>query len=284
MLSRRAAAATAAAVAVLALAACSQAAGTASPAVTGPSPASDPQAASPGAASGQAPDPSVRVDWGDGRNVPGMNRGVPNPPGWYDAAFGGPAHEKVLYLTFDDGPWPRTTSRLLALLRKYDASATFFVVGQQVRKHPQLVRAIAASGNAMGDHTRDHADLVALGATAARRQLAAVQDEVGASLGGCMRPPYGLIDAQVAAISASLHLTPILWTAHASDWDQPPVARMVASLKHATRSGAVLLLHDGGGPRNRTVTATARMLPWWREHGYRLDIIAACRPAAGSAG
>lgn len=225
----------------------------------------------------QSPDVSAPVDWGNGRDVPGMDQGIPNPPGWYDHAFGGPTERKVIYLTFDDGPQVPYTGQVLDLLARYGSLATFFVTGSQVQSQPDIVPRIMRGGHAVGDHTQHHADLVALSEDRVRSELADVQSEVGAALGACMRPPYGLIDAKVARISSSLGLIPILWTGHASDWDRPPADRIVDDLRRATKPGAVLLLHDGGGDRSTTVAAVARLLPWWRERGYALESVPACR-------
>lgn len=264
--------------AALLLGACGTVGGATSVSPTGTSSAEAAGPAGPSsAAARQAPNPAVSVAWGDGRNAPGMKDGLPNPPGWYDRAFGGPTAAKIIYLTFDDGPREPYTSQLLALLARYDAKATFFVLGQQARELPTLIAAEARAGHAIGDHTWDHPDLIGLSDAKVREELASVQRQVGSPLGPCMRPPYGLIDQRVAAVAFSLGLTPILWTAHAQDWDQPPVDRMVAALQRGTKPGAVLLLHDGGGSRERTVAAVERMLPWWQAQGYRLETAPACR-------
>lgn len=228
-------------------------------------------------ASGQHPDPSVPVEWGNGRDTPGMKAGVPDPPGWYDHAFGGPTEEQVIYLTFDDGPLEPYTGELLRLLDKHRAKATFFVTGVQARANPASLRALVNKGHALGNHTWDHPDLVALPEPRVRAALESVIRQVGPSLGPCMRPPYGLIDNKVAAVTVSLGEIPIMWTGQAGDWDNPDPNRIVEDMKKATRPGAVLLLHDGGGSRANTVTAVSRLLPWWQQQGYRLETVPACR-------
>ncbi|NQU37446.1 MAG: polysaccharide deacetylase family protein [Actinobacteria bacterium] len=216
------------------------------------------------------------VNWGDGRNTQGMSQGVPNPQDWYTAAFGPQTSEKILYLTFDDGPWPPYTDQVLSLLAKNNAKATFFVTGNQAQQHPDYLQRIVAGGHALGDHSMTHADLVGLNRAQIRSELASVQRIVGPALGACMRPPYGLIDTKVASVSADLNLMPILWTAHAQDWSPGSVAEMVTMLKAGTEPGAVILLHDSAG-KERTISATKQMLPWWTAQGYRFETVPACR-------
>lgn len=217
----------------------------------------------------------VPVTWG-GRDTPGMGDGIPNPHGWYQAAFGTRTKEKILYLTFDDGPSAGMTDALLAELAKYDALATFFVVGSQVSTHRDEIQRIVSRGHALGDHTMTHADLDSLSAQAVRSELSGVQQLLGPALGRCMRPPYGLIDNKVATISKSLNLMPILWTGHAQDWSPPSTSKMIEMLQHATEPGAVILLHDAAD-KERTLATVAAMLPWWQSHGYRLETVPACQ-------
>lgn len=226
-----------------------------------------------------SPSPTVTrvpVEWGDGLNPPGMSQGVPNPTGWYTNAFGPRTKEKVIYLTFDDGPWPPYTEQILKLLAQHNAKATFFVVGQQARQYPQLITAEHEAGNAIGNHTNTHPQLTSLSTEQVTHELTATDKAVGADMGGCMRPPYGLVSQKVADAAGKLGLVPVLWTAHADDWDQPPVTKMISALKRGTEPGAVFLLHDGGGPRSHTVEAVKEMLPWWKQEGYSFGLVPVC--------
>lgn len=241
-----------------------------------PSEAASPTAAATTSASAATRTAIDSVDWGDGRNTEGMSRGVPNPRDWYSAAFGPQTTEKVLYLTFDDGPWPPYTDQVLSLLADNDAKATFFVTGNQAQQHAAYLRRIIDGGHAIGDHSMTHADLVGLNRDQIRAELGKVKKIVGPTLGACMRPPYGLIDTKVADVSADLNLMPILWTAHAQDWAPGTVPEMVRMLKEGTKPGAVILLHDNAG-KEKTIAATRQMLPWWKSQGYRLETVPACR-------
>lgn len=244
--------------------------------------------------------PSAEVDWNSGGGQAEMSKGLPSPSGWYPAAFGsqdptvtasatsgGPGTaepsggEKVLYLTFDDGP-SKDTPELLDLLAAAGAKATFFVIGQQAAEQPEMLRKIASDGHAIGNHTWNHPELTKLSAEEVSNQLTRTTAAVDAAtpIGACMRPPYGLINDEVAGIALSQHLQPILWTAHAEDWNQPPVDAMVADLRAGTAPGAVFLLHDGGGSRANTLAAVKQMLPEWRSQGYRLASVPACTKPA----
>ena len=205
-----------------------------------------------------------------------MAEGNPNPPGWYEAAFGKRTTEKVLYLTYDDGPYPTTTNKILKLLAANDAKATFFVLGRQFDVFPTYADKIVAAGHALGNHTQDHENLATRGPTVIRKQLTSVQKSVGPSLGNCMRPPGGFIDDQAGAVIAGMGLVPVLWTGHAQDWAPPSTDKMIEMLKEATAPGAVILLHDSID-KAKTVAASSVMIPWWKKQGYRLETIPACR-------
>jgi peptidoglycan/xylan/chitin deacetylase (PgdA/CDA1 family) len=156
--------------------------------------------------------------------------------------------EPAAALTFDDGPDPETTPRLLDLLGRHGAKGTFFLVGRRVARHPGLVARIAAEGHALGNHSWDHPALPRLGAAAVADQLRRTGAAIAAATGGApprlMRPPYG--DQSLASHRAArrLGLTPVAWSVVGADWADhagPAIAgRLVAGL----HPGAILLLHD----------------------------------------
>lgn len=218
----------------------------------------------------------VAVDWNSGKGTPDNPAPDPSPSGWYEAAFGSrPAEQgKVLYLTLDDGPGI-STQDALDVLAANNAKATFFVVGSQAAAYPNLIAEIKAQGHAIGTHTWDHADLTTLGSSAVQEELESTAQAAGS--GPCMRPPYGSIDAASGAVAEELHLQPILWTAQAYDWKQSATsAQIVSDIEARTAPGAVVLLHDGGGDRSRTVAALKELLPYWKAQGYQLKPVPAC--------
>jgi len=162
-------------------------------------------------------------------------------------------------LTFDDGPNPRTTPRILDILREHDTRATFFVVGSQVEEHPDLLRQIVEDGNAIGNHTYDHANLSKLSTTQMRNELGRTQKAVDKALGyhyemKMMRPPYGEpygngSDALPAfrKVVRQEQLFPVIWTIDTQDYlmaDNPRgIVKNVASLDKKGRD-QVILMHD----------------------------------------
>lgn len=218
----------------------------------------------------------IVVDWDSGKGTPEKPEVDPSPIGWYEAAFGGPPEEqgRTLYVTFDDGP-SSATADVLELLDRFDARATFFVIGKEASANPQMVAAVSQAGHAVGNHTWTHRDLASLPSEEVAGELTSTS-AVGAEIGPCMRPPYGSIDAVSGSTAEALGLQPIMWTGQAFDWRPPPVATIVADIKAATKPGAVILLHDGGGDRTNTVAALSQLLPYWDAAGYSLEPIPAC--------
>ncbi len=185
-------------------------------------------------------------------------------------------HAKVIYLTFDDGPWVPYTQQILDVLDKYDATATFFVVGEMVAQHHDLIRKIHAAGHAIGNHTYDHANLTTLPDDRIRWELRKTARQVGPDLAACMRPPYGATNEHIRRITRSEGYKTVLWTDWAVDWDQPPVPELVGYLEDATYDKANILLHDGGGDRPNTVAAVREMLPRWIKKGYTFQALPEC--------
>jgi len=162
-------------------------------------------------------------------------------------------------LTFDDGPDPRTTPRILATLREHDVKATFFVVGSQVEKHPDLLRQIVEDGNAIGNHTYDHANLSKLSTKQMRDELERTQEAVDKALGyhyemKIMRPPYGepYFDGSDALpafrkVVRQEQLFPVVWTIDTQDYlkaDNPQGIVKTLASQDKTERDQVVLMHD----------------------------------------
>ncbi|HZD02371.1 MAG TPA: polysaccharide deacetylase family protein [Actinomycetes bacterium] len=180
-------------------------------------------------------------------------------------------------LTFDDGPWPGTTERVLAVLARLRAPATFFVVGRQVERHPALVRGELTAGMAVGTHSYSHPQPFGrLPAARIRDEIARGRrtlDRLGVRPVG-FRPPGGAASPAAVAAARSLGYRTVLWDVDPDDW-QPGVTpdQIVARVLSAARPGAVVLLHDGGGDRSATVAALPAIIDGLRRLGFTLTVL-----------
>jgi peptidoglycan/xylan/chitin deacetylase (PgdA/CDA1 family) len=194
--------------------------------------------------------------------------------------------EKVLALTFDDGPNPEATDSILAVLRQYGAKATFFLVGKNVVAHPQIVRHIYEAGHELGNHSWDHSRLVYRRPSFVRRQIEDT-DRAIRSLGYAgpihFRAPYGHKLFVLPYILSQTHRRHVLWSIELEDWDSPPPPQMLARFDQEAAPGKILLLHDGyvGQPQSRqaTVDVVALILEKYSRKGYRFVTISELSPS-----
>ncbi|MBA2667967.1 MAG: polysaccharide deacetylase family protein [Trueperaceae bacterium] len=152
--------------------------------------------------------------------------------------------EPIVALTFDDGPHPVYTPQLLDVLAKYDARATFFMVGEQAKAHPDVVQRVAAARHTIGNHTYDHPSFPLIGARERRQQLRACAAAVAPLGSRLFRPPYGheSLASHVSALVSGYDV--VGWSAHASDWEQRASQWMLERLLDQIEPGRIVLLHD----------------------------------------
>ncbi len=212
-----------------------------------------------------------------------------------DAKIFGPAithtnSPRKLAVTFDDGPNPAMTPKLLDLLERHKVRATFFVVGKYVREQPELLRETVARGHVIGNHTDSHPNLFWTSASQTRDELRRCHDAIASALNAppkFFRPPFGWRNPWLASATSELHLQVVTWTLLPGDWHAPTadwlVRRMHSISAHAgvrrdllRPRGDILCLHDGGhraqnADRTRTLAALEQCLPRWRDLG--LDFV-----------
>jgi peptidoglycan/xylan/chitin deacetylase (PgdA/CDA1 family) len=181
----------------------------------------------------------------------------------------GPRRREVA-LTFDDGPYPITPS-FMRTLRANGAVATFFMIGEQVTsRYRATLHEELRDGDALGDHTYTHPDLVTSGNV--RGQLQSTLQRIRALSGytPCVfRPPYGYYDSSVARTAASLGMATITWEVDPSDYALPGSAAIRARVLAQVRPGSIVISHDGGGPRGQTLAAYPGIIQALRSRGYR---------------
>jgi len=199
----------------------------------------------------------------------------PSPPSPPAAAAAAPSKPplptKYVVLTFDDGPDAAYTPQILGILAKYEAKATFFEVGKNVAKHPELTKRIHDAGHSVQNHTWTHADLRHLSATAFKQQVTATDQAIRAQIGstpGCLRPPYGGVNPTVKQRAKALGKDLVVWTVDSRDWTRPGTAAVVQRVMKSVHSGSVILMHDGGGNRTQTVAALPTILKSLKAKGY----------------
>jgi peptidoglycan-N-acetylglucosamine deacetylase len=184
------------------------------------------------------------------------------PRARYTGPFGTTSRGKVVYLTFDDGPDPTWTPRILATLDKYGAKATFFELGQMVAAHPGLQEQVKAAGHAVGNHSVSHHVLTSLPAAQRHHEF------VAGPRSHCFRPPYGATSPQVEAEIRAAGMTQVLWTVDPRDWARPGTSAIVHTVLEHAHAGGIVLMHDGGGDRSQTIAALDKVLRVLKGRGY----------------
>jgi cellulose synthase/poly-beta-1,6-N-acetylglucosamine synthase-like glycosyltransferase/peptidoglycan/xylan/chitin deacetylase (PgdA/CDA1 family) len=184
---------------------------------------------------------------------------------------------RTVALTFDDGPDPAWTPRILAVLRRYHVPATFFVVGAHAAAYPGLVRRELAAGDEVGAHTYTHLDLA--GGWQEQLQFTLTQNALAGAAGvhtGLLRPPYSSQPDAVTAAQWHAYRQAgrdgylvVLASLDTRDWARPGVARIVAAATPRRGQGAIIMMHDSGGDRGETVRALPHIITRLRARGDR---------------
>jgi cellulose synthase/poly-beta-1,6-N-acetylglucosamine synthase-like glycosyltransferase/peptidoglycan/xylan/chitin deacetylase (PgdA/CDA1 family) len=223
---------------------------------------------------------------------------APAPPGSLLSLSGGELRQTsppsmTVALTFDDGPDPRWTPKILDLLREKNVPATFFVVGTEAVSYPALVRRELAEGHDVGSHTFTHADLGSLPVWRQKLELSLTQTALAGAASvrtALLRPPYsstpaGLTRPEADAVERAARLGYLVSLADrdGEDWRRTGVGRIVANAEPEGSDGAVLLLHDGGGDRSETVAAVSRVIDDLRLRGFQFRTVSQLAAERGRA-
>lgn len=166
-------------------------------------------------------------------------------PGIKSQAVDASADQKLIALTFDDGPKAMYTERLLDGLRERQVNATFFLIGMQVAENEEIVRQMLEDGHQIGNHTHDHQCLTWIEEGAQRAQISICESDLNRLIGSekplCIRPPYGEIsDAMKQWVNSPI----ILWSVDTQDWNGKTVEEIVTHIISHTNSGDIILMHD----------------------------------------
>jgi peptidoglycan-N-acetylglucosamine deacetylase len=151
----------------------------------------------------------------------------------------------VAALTFDDGPHPVYTPRVLSILEKHGAKATFFMIGEAARKYPEIVRMVAKAGHIIGNHAWNHTNLTTISSRLHRlKQMWACARATAPYCKRLFRPPHGGINDQIRIDSLFFRYKVILWCASAQDWIPQQSGEIAQKIIERVRPGSIFLLHD----------------------------------------
>jgi peptidoglycan-N-acetylglucosamine deacetylase len=180
--------------------------------------------------------------------------------------------EKVLALTFDDGPWPKTTAQVLAILKQNNIKATFFLVGQPLESFPDIAKQVVAEGHAIGNHTWHHWYKMMSDETAATEieYTSALIYRLTGVKTALFRPPGGFLKNGLAKYAKQRHDAVIMWSNSAADTDRhAQVPSLINNVVKGAKPGGIVLMHDGGGDHSKTVQALPQIIAGLKAQGYR---------------
>lgn len=178
--------------------------------------------------------------------------------------------QKVLAMTFDDGPHPSLTPKLLDILKERNIKCTFFLIGKLAKTYPAIVQRIVAEGHELGNHTWTHCSLTSRSDEQIRKELQQSADaikEVAGVVPHLIRPPYGAINQRIKDMMfTEFGYSTIMWSVDPQDWRRPGVAAVTSRLVNGAHPGAIMLSHDIHPP---TITAMPPMFDQLIAQGYQ---------------
>lgn len=198
---------------------------------------------------------------------------IPNSPQLIGQSFRRVStQEKVVALTYDDGPDPEFTPAVLRLLERHEVSATFFLMGQRVQQHPDVAQNIWRAGHEIGNHSWSHCPMILKSESFVREEIEktdAILREIGYDKEIHFRAPNGLKYWTLPKVLSSMGKVHILFDAVGWDWSCPGCDAIVKNVMSAVRPGSIILLHDGCGKKDDTVAASEIIITKLKQQGYK---------------
>lgn len=183
-------------------------------------------------------------------------------------------NQKLIALTFDDGPNPVYTPQILDILKQYQAKATFFVLGKRVAHYPQIAIREVNEGHEIANHTFDHHFLKNVSPEKLKEEIRQTQEvifDVTEQIPRVFRPPGGFYDDALIDLARKDHFTVVMWSWYqdTKDWQKPGVHKIVDTVLNNVRNGDIILFHDLEGDCSQTVEALKIILPRLQEQGFK---------------
>jgi peptidoglycan-N-acetylglucosamine deacetylase len=184
-----------------------------------------------------------------------------------------PAGEKVIALTFDDGPWPETTEKILATLKQEKIKATFYMIGQPLKSFPEIGKKVLADGHVIANHTLHHW-YHKMSPLVAQREIEDTQKIIREVLNvetAYFRPPGGVLTNGLVAYAQKQGQSVNMWSVDSNDSHpkRPSPEAMLKTILAQATPGGIVLMHDGGGSHDNTAKAVPQIIAKLREQGYK---------------
>ncbi|MBD2185870.1 polysaccharide deacetylase family protein [Planktothrix sp. FACHB-1375] len=180
-------------------------------------------------------------------------------------------NQKLIALTFDDGPWQNTTLQVLEILKKHNVKATFFWIGKHLKQYPQVAQKVVADGHAIGNHTFHHFTRKMNSSTAAR-EIDETEELISETTGvrtSLLRPPGGVLNNGVVTYAKKKKYAILMWSVDSRDYRVRQASKLAKNVLNSPNSGGIVLLHDGGGNRSATVQALPEIISTLKQRGYK---------------
>ncbi len=194
-------------------------------------------------------------------------------PGSAQEAFcHGTREKRCVALTFDDGPHPRYTEKILSILKQYGVKATFFMIGSNVAHYPDVARAVHEEGHEIGCHTYSHPHMKNLSVKELSVELDKYErlfDSLALPDPVLFRPPEGFRSQEQVRLLEERGYHVVIWSFDPKDWRGTPSSQMVSGALSGVRGGDILLFHDYISGQNNTIAAIEQLIPKLLESGYQ---------------
>ena len=186
--------------------------------------------------------------------------------------YSGDTEEKLVALTFDDGPHKYRTPEILDILRENNVKATFFVVGAMVHEYPDIVLRALAEGHEIGNHTYNHLKMKKLTPDKLKSELEATEEElyeIAEYRPKLFRPPEGWCSESIASAVGKMDYDIILWNIDTLDWAHNEVGKICTCVYDGIKPGSIILFHDYVVGKSPTAEALKRIIPELKAQGYK---------------
>ena len=184
----------------------------------------------------------------------------------------GDREEKRIAISFDDGPLPRYTAQILAILEEYGIKATFFMIGRNVELYPDTAKAVYEKGHEIGNHTFTHPHMPRISVEALEEEIKKTENallQCGIPRPALFRPPEGFRSQKQVERIHDLGYKTVVWSVDTHDWQGRSVGDIVSVVLKSVQGGDVLLFHDYTSGKNTTIAALRQIIPTLLQHGYR---------------